>query len=115
MILEQKRNKYREWAIRNCSELHLELIHIEIKTSANIKFIHISNEIVKIINLEKKITIQSCGKKKKIAACTRKQKMELNKNCVDMPFLSSDITVFAMQHVFSQVNPGLPTSYKNHA
>lgn len=64
MILEQKRNKYREWAIRNCSELHLELIHIEIKTSANIKFIHISNEIVKIINLEKKITIQSCGKKK---------------------------------------------------
>lgn len=52
MILEQKRNKYREWAIRNCSELHLELIHIEIKTSANIKFIHISNEIVKIINLE---------------------------------------------------------------
>lgn len=41
--------------------------------------------------------------------------MELNKNCVDMPFLSSDITVFAMQHVFSQVNPGLPTSYKNHA
>lgn len=39
--------------------------------------------------------------------------MDLDKNCVDMPFLYVDITMFVTELKFSQVYPDLQTSDKN--